>query len=144
MPATDEYMTSPDSFVRNHIEKVLATGTTASINIKDRPVVVITMRGAKSGRLRRVPVMRVEHGGTYAIVASKGGSPKHPVWYHNVKAEPLLELQDGTEVRQYCARELAGDERGVWWERAVEAFPDYARYQARADRELPVFVLELV
>jgi deazaflavin-dependent oxidoreductase (nitroreductase family) len=137
-------MTSPDSFVRNHIEKVLATGTTASINIKDRPVVVITMRGAKSGRLRRVPVMRVEHGGTYAIVASKGGSPKHPVWYHNVKAEPLLELQDGTEVRQYCARELAGDERGVWWERAVEAFPDYARYQARADRELPVFVLELV
>jgi deazaflavin-dependent oxidoreductase (nitroreductase family) len=143
MPATDEYMTSPDSFVRNHIEKVLATGTTASINIKDRPVVLITMRGAKSGRLRRVPVMRVEHDGTYAIVASKGGSSKHPVWYHNVKADPLLELQDGTEVRRYCAREVVGDERDAWWERAVEAFPDYARYQARADRELPVFVLEL-
>jgi deazaflavin-dependent oxidoreductase (nitroreductase family) len=142
MPATHEYLTSPDSFVRDQIEKVLATRTTASINIKGRPVVLITMRGAKSGRLRRVPVMRVEHDGTYAIVASKGGSPKHPVWYHNVKAEPLVELQDGTEVRRYRAREVAGDERNTWWERAVDAFPDYARYQARADRELPIFVLE--
>jgi deazaflavin-dependent oxidoreductase (nitroreductase family) len=142
MTDNDEYAVSPSEFVRNQIETMIATGTTASIKIKGRPVVLITMRGAKTGRLRRTPVMRVEHGGEYAIVASQGGSPKHPVWYHNVMADPMVELQDGTETRKYRARELSGDERNLWWDRAVEAFPDYAEYQTRTDREIPVFVLE--
>jgi len=102
------------------------------------------MRGAKSGKLRKVPLMRVEHDGVYAIVASKGGAPKNPVWYVNVKAEPDVELQDGTVTNDYKAREVDGEERAVWWERAVAAFADYADYQRKTDRQIPVFVLEPV
>ena len=142
MTAKDEYIVSPYEFVRDQIDTVLATGTTASIDIKGKPVVLITMRGAKTGRLRRTPLVRVEHEGSYAVVASKGGSPEHPVWYHNLKADPSIEVQDGTESLPYFAREVAGDERDLWWARAVEAFPDFAVYQTRTDRELPVFVLE--
>jgi deazaflavin-dependent oxidoreductase (nitroreductase family) len=142
MTAKDEYIVSPYEFVRDQIDTVLATGTTASIDIKGKPVVLITMRGAKTGRLRRTPLVRVEHEGSYAVVASKGGSPEHPVWYHNLKADPSIEVQDGTESLPYLAREVAGDERDLWWARAIEAFPDFAVYQTRTDRELPVFVLE--
>ncbi len=115
-----------------------AEGTT----LGGRPVVLLTTRGAKSGKLRKTPLMRVEHGGTYAVVASLGGAPKNPVWYYNVKAEPHVELRDGQNKQDMVAREVTGDEKATWWERAVAAFPDYAEYQKKTDREIPVFVLE--
>jgi deazaflavin-dependent oxidoreductase (nitroreductase family) len=104
-------------------------------------VVVLTTVGAKSGKLRKTALMRVEHDGEYAIVASLGGAPKHPVWYHNVLANPHVELQDLTEKHDYTAREVVGEEKRVWWERAVAAYPPYADYQKKTTREIPVFVL---
>jgi len=106
------------------------------------PVVILTTVGAKTGALRKAPLMRVEHEGTYAVVASLGGAPKHPVWYYNVLANPRVELQDGPEKHEYVAREVTGDEKALWWERSVAAYPDYADYQRKTDREIPVFVLE--
>jgi F420H(2)-dependent quinone reductase len=144
MPLEGTYEISPIEWVRNQTEKILETGTTDSVDIKGRDVVLITMRGRKSGKLRLVPLMRVEHDGTYAIVASMGGAPKHPTWYHNVVADPHVELQDGTVKRDYTAREVTGDEKALWWERAVAAYPDYADYQKRTERKIPVFVLEPV
>ena len=114
-----------------------AEGTT----LGGRPVVLLTTRGAKSGKIRKTPLMRVEHDGTYAVVASLGGAPKNPVWYYNVKAEPHVELRDGSATHDMVAREVTGDEKATWWERAVAAFPDYAEYQKKTDREIPVFVL---
>ncbi len=142
MGVESEYEMSPVGWVRKQTEKISETGTTSSVDIKGSPVVLITMRGAKSGKVRKVPLMRVEHDGTYAIVASLGGAPKNPVWYNNVKADPNLELQDGTESGRYTAREVTGDEKAIWWERAVAAYPDYADYQRKTDRQIPVFVLE--
>ncbi|MEJ3656906.1 nitroreductase family deazaflavin-dependent oxidoreductase [Actinomycetes bacterium KLBMP 9759] len=142
MPLQGEIELSPTGWVREQTEKILANGTTDGVDIMGRPVVLVTTLGVKSGKLRKVPLMRVEHDGTYAIVASLGGAPKHPVWYHNVKAEPLVELQDGTVTRDYRAREVTGEEKAVWWERAVEAYPEYANYQKKTDRQIPVFVLE--
>jgi deazaflavin-dependent oxidoreductase (nitroreductase family) len=142
MTVERDYEISPTSWVRDQTEKILETGTTDSVDIKGNPVVLITMRGAKTGKKRLVPLMRVEHNGDYAIVASKGGAPEHPVWYHNVRANPDVELQDGTTTGRYTAREISGEERAAWWERAVAAYPDYADYQTRTDRQIPVFVLE--
>ena len=142
MPLQGEYETSPTGWVREQTEKIFETGTTASVDIRGRAVVLLTTRGAKTGKLRKVPLMRVEHDGRYAIVASLGGAPKNPVWYHNVKANPQVELQDGTETNDFVAREVTGDEKAVWWERAVAAYPDYADYQRKTDRQIPVFVLE--
>ena len=105
------------------------------------PVIVLTSVGAKSGLLRKTALMRVEHDGQYAVVAALGGAPKHPVWYFNLKANPLVELQDGAEKRDYIAREIDGDERAIWWERAVAAYPPYADYQLKTERVIPVFVL---
>lgn len=133
---------SPTDWVRGQTQKILETGTTAGIEIRGAPVVLMTLRGAKSGKLRYTPVMRVEHEGSYAVVASKGGAPEHPVWYRNLKAHPEITLQDGAVSGTYVAREVSGDERARWWERAVEAFPSYADYQTRTEREIPVFVLE--
>lgn len=110
--------------------------------MRGMPVVLLTTKGAKTGKLRKSPLMRVEHAGSYAIVASKGGAPTNPVWYYNVKAEPLVELQDGPAKSDMTARELSGPERDVWWERAVAAYPDYAQYQTKTDRLIPVFLLE--
>jgi deazaflavin-dependent oxidoreductase (nitroreductase family) len=110
----------------------------------DRPIVVITSKGAKSGKLRKNPVMRVEHDGAYAAVASKGGAPEHPTWYYNFVAHPLVEVQDGTAKGDYTARIVEGDERDAWWERAAEVWPDYREYQTKTDRQIPVFVLEPV
>jgi len=106
------------------------------------PVVIITMRGVKSGKVRKVPVMRVEHDGVYAAVASRGGAPTNPVWYHNLVANPKVELQDATVTKEAVAREVFGDEKATWWERAVAAYPDYADYQLKTARQIPVFVLE--
>jgi len=106
------------------------------------PVVVLTTIGAKSGKCRKTPLRRVEHDGSYAVVASLGGAPKNPVWYYNVKADPHVTLRDATQVFDLVAREVTGDEKAVWWERAVAAYPDYADYQTKTDREIPVFVLE--
>ncbi len=142
MPLDGEFELSPEGWVRDQTLKILETGTTESVDIKGRPVVLVTTRGAKSGKLRKVPLMRVEHDGVYAIVASLGGAPKHPVWYYNVKADPKVDLQDGTVTKDYVAREVFGEEKAVWWERAVAAYPPYAEYQAKTDRQIPVFVLD--
>ena len=133
---------SPEGWVREQTEKILATGTTDGVEVASRPIVVVTVRGAKSGKLRYTPVMRVEHDGRYAMFASKGGAPEHPAWYHNLVANPHVELQDGTVTKEYDARQLSGDERAQWWERGVAAYPPYAEYQEKTTREIPVFVLE--
>jgi F420H(2)-dependent quinone reductase len=142
MPLQGEIALSPSDWVREQTEKIFETGTTDSVDIKGRPVVLVTIRGARTGRLHKVPLMRVEHEGRYAIVASKGGAPEHPVWYGNVKANPHVELQDGTVTKEYDAREVTGEEKAVWWERAVATYADYADYQRRTDREIPLLVLE--
>ena len=142
MTLSGEYVLSPEGWVREQTEKILETGTTEGVHVFDRPVVLVTIRGATSGKLRYTPLMRVEHDGRYALVASKGGAPEHPKWYHNLVANPHVELQDGTVRKEYDAREVGGDERRRWWERAVAAFPPYADYQQKTDRLIPVFVLE--
>ncbi|HET9967082.1 MAG TPA: nitroreductase family deazaflavin-dependent oxidoreductase, partial [Streptosporangiaceae bacterium] len=106
------------------------------------PVVIVTNLGVSSGKVRKTPVMRVEHDGKYAMVASKGGAPEHPLWYYNVRANPHVEVQDGPRKQDMVAREVSGDERAEWWRRAVDAFPSYADYQKKTMREIPVFVLE--
>ena len=108
------------------------------------PVIVLTTVGAKTGKIRKTPLMRVEHEGKYAVVASMGGAPTHPVWYHNLVANPDVELQDGPHKQDMVAHEARGAEKATWWDRAVEAFPDYADYQEKTDREIPLFVLEPV
>lgn len=129
-------------WVRKQLETIDATGDTRSVQVQNRPVVVFTVRGATSGLYRRVPVMRVEHDGVYAVVASAGGQPKHPAWYHNLVANPEIELQDGTEVRRMRARQIFGDEREQWWGRCVAAFPPYAEYQKKTERQIPVLLCE--
>jgi deazaflavin-dependent oxidoreductase (nitroreductase family) len=142
MALTGEYALSPEGWVREQTEKILETGTTEGVQVYDRPIVLVTIRGVKSGKLRYTPLMRVEHDGRYALVASKGGAPEHPTWYHNLVAHPHVELQDGTETKEYDARQVEGDERAQWWERSVAAYPPYEEYQAKTDRQIPVFVLE--
>lgn len=141
MPLEGEFELSPTGWVRDQTEKIFETGTTDSVDIGGRAVILLTTRGAKTGKLRKVPLMRVEHDGEYAIVASLGGAPKHPVWYFNVQADPHVELQDGTVSNDYDAREITGEEKALWWKRAVAAYSDYADYQRKTDREIPVFVL---
>lgn len=142
MALTGEYVPSPSDWVREQVELYESSGGTEGTELNGMPVVVITSVGAKSGTLRKNPVMRVEHDGVYAAVASKGGAPEHPVWYHNFLAHPEVELQDRTEKHTYTARLATAEERPVWWERAVAAFPPYAEYQQKTDREIPVFLLE--
>ena len=141
---TGEYVPSPEAWVRDQVALYESSGGTQGTTLRDRgiPVVILTMQGAKSGKLRKVPVMRVEHDGRYAIVASKGGAPDNPVWYRNLISNPYIELQDGPAKRDYGVRELSGEERAAWWERAVAAYPDYADYQTRTDRLIPVLLAE--
>lgn len=144
MPLQGEYEPSPSQWVRDQVEQYESSGGTEGTTMRGMPVIILTTVGAKSGKIRKTPLMRVEHDGRYAVVASQGGAPTHPVWYHNLKADPRAELQDGPERRDMTAREVTGAEKEQWWERAVDAFPDYADYQKKTDRQIPVFVLEPV
>ena len=144
MPLTGEYEPSTAEWVRDQVALYESSGGTAGTTLHDLPVILLTTLGAKTGKLRKTPLMRVEHDGAYAAVASKGGAPEHPVWYYNLLALPHVELQDGPDLHDYVAREVSGDEKSVWWERAVAAFPDYADYQVKTDRQIPVFVLERI
>jgi deazaflavin-dependent oxidoreductase (nitroreductase family) len=139
-----DYLPSPLARTRDQVELYERSGGLEGTTMRGMPVVVLTMRGAKTGKTRKVPLMRVEHDGRYAAVASMGGAPRHPVWYYNLLAHPELVLQDGPVRTRMRARELTGDERAVWWDRAVAAYPDYAAYQRRTTRTIPVFVLEPV
>ena len=139
---TGDYEPSALEWVREHVGQIERTGTTDGVTMKGFPTVLMTYRGAKTGKVRKTPVMRVEHEGRYAAVASNGAQPDNPQWYASLVAEPVIELQDGTVTRQYRAREVSGDEKALWWRRAVDAFPDYADYQRKASRQIPVFVLE--
>jgi deazaflavin-dependent oxidoreductase (nitroreductase family) len=141
MPLTGEYEPSPASWARDQVELYERSDGTEGTELSGRPVIIVTSVGAKTGKIRKTPLMRVEHEGEYAVVASKGGAPSHPVWYNNLAANPRVELQDGPVKKDYLAREVSGSEREVWWERAVAAWPDYANYQKKTDRTIPVFVL---
>lgn len=138
------YGPSPNERVRQQVEEYETSGGTRGTTMRGLPVVVLTIVGRTSGLLRKVPLMRVEHEGRYAAVASLGGAPEHPLWYHNLVANPQVRLQDGPSVFDMVAREVTGQEKQEWWARAVEAFADYGDYQRRTEREIPVFVLEPV
>jgi F420H(2)-dependent quinone reductase len=142
MPLTGEYAPSTSAWARKQAELYEATNGEEGGDLRGRPVIVLTSVGAKTGKLRKTALMRVEHEGTYAVVASLGGAPKNPVWYHNLKKNPHVELQDGPTKRDYTAREVTGNEKVIWWKRAVVTWPDYAKYQTKTDRQIPVFVLE--
>ena len=144
MPLQGEYAPSSAKWVRDQVQEYESSGGTAGTTLRGVPTIVVTSMGSASGKLRKNPVMRVEHGGSYAAVASKGGAPAHPAWYRNLVEHPLIEVQDGTAKGDFTARELSGDEREVWWSRAVEVWPAYAEYQTKTDRQIPVFVLEPV
>ena len=143
MALTGSYEPSPSQWVRDQVETYESSGGTEGNTLMDTgmPVIIVTSVGARSGKLRKTPLMRVEHEGEYAVVASLGGAPKNPVWYHNIKAHPHVELQDGTVTADYEAREVFGAEKAAWWQRALEVWPDYADYQQKTDRDIPVFVL---
>jgi deazaflavin-dependent oxidoreductase (nitroreductase family) len=142
MSLNGEYAPSASEWVRDHVQRYEASGGTEGTTLQGKPVVIVTSLGAKSGKIRKTPLMRVEHGGKYAVVASQGGAPKHPVWYYNLVAHPEVEVQDGPIKQAMVAREVSGEEKAAWWDRAVEAWPDYAEYQTKTDRQIPVFVLE--
>ena len=142
MPLSGRYEPGTSAWSRGQVELYEATNGEQGGDLRGRPVVVLTSVGARTGQLRKTALMRVEHAGTYVVVASLGGAPKNPAWYHNLKTNPHVELQDGAMKRDYTAREVTGDEKAVWWKRAVETWPDYANYQAKTDRQIPVFVLE--
>jgi deazaflavin-dependent oxidoreductase (nitroreductase family) len=142
MPLTGEYEPSTAAWSRKQTEAFEASGGREANTIRGKPIVVLTSVGAKSGKLRKNALMRVEHDGVYAVVASLGGAPKPPVWYWNLKANPHVELQDGAVRKDYLARELSGAEYDEWWPRAVEVWPDYANYQTKTDRKIQVFVLD--
>jgi deazaflavin-dependent oxidoreductase (nitroreductase family) len=144
MPLQGEYEPSSAKWVRDQVEEYESSGGTRGTTLRGVPVVVVTSVGASSRKLRKNPVIRVEHGGVYAAVASKGGTPQNPAWYRNLVEHPLVELQDGAAKDDYTAREASGEERARWWKRAVEVWPDYGDYQTRTDRQIPVFVLEPV
>jgi F420H(2)-dependent quinone reductase len=141
MPLTGEYEPSTSDWARENAETYIKSGGTDGTELQGKPVILLTTVGAKTGKIRKTPLMRVENNGEYAVVASLGGAPKHPVWYWNIKKNPRVELQDGEVIKDYEAHEVVGDDKAVWWERAVEAWPDYAEYQKKTDRQIPVFVL---
>mgnify|MGYP001493700474 CR=1 FL=1 len=144
MPLQGEYAPSTAEWARTQAETFEETGGVEANTMRGRPIIVLTTVGAKTGKLRKTALMRVEHEGEYAVVASKGGAPEHPAWYHNLVANPRVELQDGADKHEYLAREAQGEEREIWWRRANETWPDYDGYQAKTDRQIPLFVLTRV
>jgi deazaflavin-dependent oxidoreductase (nitroreductase family) len=142
MTQNTEYAPSPEAWVRDQVALYESTGGREGNTLRGKPVIIVTSTGAKSGKIRKTPLMRVEHDGRYALVASQGGAPQHPTWYFNLVADPRVKIQDGPEPRDMVVRELSGAERAEWWERAVAAWPDYAGYAERTDREIPVFLAE--
>jgi deazaflavin-dependent oxidoreductase (nitroreductase family) len=142
MPLTGEYAPGKSAWARKQAERFEATDGAEANTLRGKPIVVLTTVGAKTGKLRKTALMRVEHDGVYAVVASRGGSARNPTWYHNLKANPHVELQDGSMRRDFQARQITGKEKAIWWERALKVWPDYAGYQKRTSREIPVFVLE--
>jgi deazaflavin-dependent oxidoreductase (nitroreductase family) len=143
MPLIGEYVPSSAEWVRDQVELYERSGGLEGTTLRDMPVVILTSTGASTGKIRKTPLMRVEHDGVYAVVASQGGAPTHPLWYYNLVADPHVELQDGPVRTDRTAREVTGDEKELWWQRAVAAYPDYADYQTKTERPIPVFVLEL-
>jgi F420H(2)-dependent quinone reductase len=144
MPLDGTYMPCTWDLAASQVERYESSGGTTGITSMGKPVVVLWTRGRRTGAVRKTPVMRVQRGDRYAVVASLGGSPRHPVWYLNLLADPRVSLQDGPEVRDYTARVVTGDEKAEWWAAATEAWPDYDNYQAKTDREIPVVVLDPV
>lgn len=142
MPLQGEYAPSTSEWARKQAEEFEQSGGSEAALLRNKPIIVLTTKGAKTGALRKTALMRVEHDGRYAVVASKGGAPENPAWYFNIVAEPHVELQDGDVKLDYLAREVQGAEREEWWARAVEAWPDYANYQLKTERVIPLFVLE--
>ena len=144
MTLSGDYEPSPEQWVRDQVEAYESSGGARGNTLLDTgmPVVIVTSVGARSGKLRKTPLMRVEHDGSYALVASKGGAPSHPTWFHNLVADPQIELQDGPAPREMTVRLLEGEEKATWWDRAVAAYPPYADYQERTDRAIPVFLAE--
>jgi F420H(2)-dependent quinone reductase len=143
MSPDETYEPSPAEFVRNQVAQYEASGGAEANTLPgtDMPIIVITTRGNKSGNIRKTPLMRVEHGGEYALVASQGGAPTHPVWYYNLIAAPdAVALQDGPDPVDVVVREVSGDEKATWWKRAAAAYPPYDEYQAKTDRQIPLFV----
>ena len=143
MPLTGEYEPSPSDWVREQVETYERSNGQEGNTLLDTglPIIIVTTRGHKSGKIRKTPLMRVEHDGEYALVASKGGAPEHPEWYHNLVADPTaVMIQDGPEPWDAVVRQVEGEERAEWYERAVAAFPPYAEYQEKTDREIPVFI----
>jgi deazaflavin-dependent oxidoreductase (nitroreductase family) len=136
------YEPSPPEWVRNQVDEYESSGGTRGNTMRDMPIIILTSRGAHSEKLRKTPLMRVEHDGRYAVVASKGGAPENPVWYYNLVAHPQVELQDGPTPIDMVARELHAAEKAEWWKRAVAAYPDYDDYQKKTERQIPVFLLE--
>ncbi len=142
MPLDGDYEPGTSAWSRKQTELYVATDGAKGGSLSGKPIIVLTSVGARTGKLRKVALMRVEHEGRYAAVASLGGAARNPVWFHNLKANPHVELQDGPTTRDYLAREVDGTEKATWWERAVAVWPDYRRYQTRTARQIPVFVLE--
>jgi len=143
MALQGEYVPSARKWVRDQVEAYERSGGREANTLRDTglPVIIVTMRGNKTGGLRKIALMRVEHDGEYALVASKGGAPEHPVWYYNLQAHPdEVTIQDGPAPFEARVREVSGDERAAWWDRAVAAYPPYADYQKKTDRQIPVFV----
>jgi deazaflavin-dependent oxidoreductase (nitroreductase family) len=146
MPIEGEYEPSPSAWVRDQVAEYEASGGTRANTLRQTgiPVIVVTMRGRKSGKVRKIALMRVEHEGCYAIVASMGGAPTNPQWFANMLADPNISIQDGAVAGDFVVREIAGDEKATWWQRSVDVFPNYAEYQAKTDREIPVLIAEPV
>ncbi|WP_028477310.1 nitroreductase family deazaflavin-dependent oxidoreductase [Nocardia sp. CNY236] len=141
MPLTGEYEPSTNDVSREQAEEYENSSGTKAATLLGVPIVVLTSRGAKTGKLRKTPLIRIEHNGEYAAAASDGGAERHPAWYYNVKADPHVELRDGAVTKDYVAREVFGEEKAAWWARAVEIFPQATEFQARTERQIPVFIL---